>query len=770
MVFAVLTPLPASTASTNDMSHPPPTNTRLRLHPSPGGVAASRAARESIISSSAKGWSPLQIHKRDGAISPLQQSPNPSLAPPSNDGPRRTSNSFKHVTRNSLVANSPFKNLQTTQGKQAAGLEVEEKGKEVIHERRVGEGSRMGEEAPTAEGVAATPKAAIGLGISAKPRSSSRTASGSGSAVSGTRRVSSEKGRVAIPSTSAGETRRVSGERRVSADRNTGSKENESPNLHTSQRQPRQSSGVKGLKDGNHVSRSPFVVGRSSDGGLEESAPSPKTIPRQGLSVSPSPRRTSGQRKVSPAHHRSRAGHSPTPSPPRHFSHSNSFMNASPLGKPHSGPKSALTPSRRLLGPRHALGVTDSPSKQAKTVTFQSVPDVKEFEQMSVEGSADGSFEIELDSGSEYDRDWVDEGTEGLDDSLEEIMPNAQAVMASMERLRVDEPSPTPNHESTTADFVNTLIEEGLFSPQQTPALGDQHTPAFEDQPTFDPSSAEEDSVPYLSTPSLGDDVLMSPMFAESAAPEIKYPEKDSAGAPYGRTHHAERAALAHSLPPMVPSSPFSSAHLPLSLDHTMLLNGNVANPAIPSRALPTPGTKHFSQQVEPMHDPFITVQTVTSVMSPQADRREEGGVPLGRTSHADRANAARALATQSLGLGMPRSPGRVPSDATDDHSESGSEVDSGSEDDERFFNPNSTPARHSMTSVTTNTKTTTVVAEQDERGQSWKEEETPRRGLPKVPKVQEVKVPSPVQSPVISQEDKAEKRVSLSLLKDELS
>lgn len=655
-------------------------------------------------------------------------------------------------------------------------MEVAGKGKEVIHERRgAGESRKMGEELPSAEGSAATPKAAIGLGISAvKPRSTSRTSSSSRSAVTGTRKVSGEKIRVSIPSSSAGENRRSSAERRSSADRNVGSKENESPNVHASQRMPRQSSGVKGLKESSHVSRSPFVVGRrvpSGEAALGSPIPSPRSQPstRQAPS-SPSPRRTSGQRKVSPAHQRSNAGSSPTPSPPRRFNNSSSLNHASPLGKHYSsadfasspGPKSALTPSRRLLGPRHALGLHDSPSKQAKTVTFQSVPDVKEFEQMSIEGSADGSFDIELDSGSEYDRDWVDEGIEGTqgDDSLEEIMPNARGVMEGMDKLRIDNSSPMPadHDESTTADFVNTLIEEGLFSPQQTPALGDQQTPAFEDQPAFDPPSGDEEGVPYLSTPSLGDDVLMSPMFTTSGLPEINYPEKDSAGAPYGRTHHAERSALAHSLPPLVLNSPISALPLPTSSNDQMLLNADATQPALPAtRALPTPGTSHLSHQVEPLHDPFITIQTATSVISPQAITRAEGGIPLGRTGHADRVNAARALATQSLGLGMPRMPTRMPSDEMDAGSESGSEVDSGSDDDERFFNPSGTPAKQAMKS-----STTTRLSPAVEKVELAMDGETPRRGLPKLPPmVQEVKVPSPIQSPVVAQEEKTEKRVS---------
>ncbi|RSH82804.1 Bud site selection protein bud4 [Saitozyma podzolica] len=745
MPFTVLTPLPASASSSsslNDMAssspHPSP-GTRLNLH---NGTAVSKAARDSIINSSAKGWSPLQINKRDSVSSPLRPSPNPSddagsssTSTATGEGPRRTSSSFKHVTRNSLVMNSPFKNPSTVQGAQAAGIHVE-RSTEVIHERR-SPGRALGQAASAAIGAPNTPKAAIGLGISAKPRSASRTPSGS--AVSGTRKVSNER-KVAFPSVSS---RGSPGERKVS-----GSKENESPDIRHGKRTPRQSAAFRVLKQEALVSKSPFLSSKRVPSGGE---PSPKTVPDDVFgSPSPSPRRVSpstrkvspGKRKASPGKIARMSDSHATPSPPRLFS--NQIPGPSPLSRrsideptPVATPsKSAMTPSRRLRGPRGAE-LTDTPSK-SKTVTFQSIPDVKEFERMSVEGSVDGSFDV--DHEHEHEADWVDDNVM-RGGELEEILEDSNDIdplNSALHDLRLSQPrdsnNPSPseddhsaNHhdESTTADFVNTLIEEGLFSPPQMP------TPAMDDQPSFE---QEPDETPQLSTPSLGDPLHATPLFA-TLADVPKFEDNDEAGIPFGRTHHAERVALAHARPSIHQASPPPST-LPKG-DNTMLLNANAAQPAVPHRQSPSAPLSH---QDGPMQDPFITIQTATSAISPPR-ARDEGGVPLGRTSHAERILAARTLATQQLGLGMP---GRNPSPAKaplqprardeDAQSESGNEAP---------------PPRGSSKGW--------------EASNGSGGAETPKRGLPKppAPRVEQVRLPSPVSRRAPEPEKKVEKRAS---------
>ncbi|KAL7418687.1 Bud site selection protein bud4 [Cryptotrichosporon argae] len=699
-------PSPSRPASINT------TPARLRLHDN-----ASAAARSSIISSSAKGWSPLQITKRDGLASPLSSPRKPSPSPASPEmahdagGPRRTSSSFRHMATNSLVARSPFKDPSTAQGAQAVGRVPE--ARQIIHERRATTTTptrSLGEVPSPAKGAASTPRAAIGLGISAqRPRVASADR---GSAVAGTRRVSSER-KVAIPNST---------ERRVSA-----TKENDSPDVRA--RRARSSGGgsgggaLKGLADGGLVSKSPFKQPRTPSGsGLADSSsranespdPSPRTVPRahheddpQEVLATPSPRRVSGgkRRRVSPSANLARASHSPTPSPPRLLAYQPPSAGPSPLSRETSSvsqtpaptptpTKSSLSASRRLHGPRVARGAAlDSPSR--KTVTFQSVPDVKEFERMSVEGSADGSFEVDAD---DLDGEWEDDVRANDSDSLDDLVLAVSAprlTIANPDPQDASSPSltdgfPTP-HESATADFVSTLIEEGLFSP---PQLG---TPAFADQEHFDmplepeftdgddqcnhATKSHDDDAPVLSTPSFGDSIHATPLFdASSLLATLE------ASAALDHATQREPVQPLDALPTISAGSPLDQP-LPRADDHTMLFNADASQPSIyrdpfaPERQ--TAADEVHARQMGPLPDPFITLQTVTHVLSPNKGQRDEGGVPLGRTSHAERVAAARALATQNLGLGFPgmaRSPAKknLALSDSDDETDDEDEVDEG--------------------------------------------------------------------------------------------
>ncbi|WWC99204.1 hypothetical protein V866_006099 [Kwoniella sp. B9012] len=767
-------------------------SSRLRLGPHSSPISASEVARNSIISSSAKGWSPLQINKRDS----INQSPlKPSLSPDPN-APRRSSSSFKHVSKNSLVSNSPFKSPTTVQGAQAAGLDLGKSTDQIIHERRTA-ARAFGELPSSAKGVGTTSKAAIGLGIGISPskqRSTSRSTSGSnsnGSAISGQRKVSIEKPKVAFP----GIERRSSTERRVSA-----SKENESPDVRASKRVPRSSMGFKDLAKGTLVTKSPFKripsgsgLSSTSSSKANESpsrtdneiGPSPKSIPieKDDVFSSPSPRRTSAskqqqQRRASPSASLgvgSRRSVSPTPSPPRSvpqplLTTTTGSAGPSPLSRSLSIPsieptptptphKSAMTPSRRLRGPRDLSAGMESPTR--KTVTFQSVPDVKEFETMSAEPSMDGSFEVN-NHDDEEDEGWVDEGINmslklsmARENSLDELLSGAQPIFGSSadaSPVFTEENDGQMPEDSTTANFMDTLIEEGLFSP---PTMD---TPAFEDQAAFElplePVDDDSDR-PFLATPSLGGSVHASPLLASGM-----FGETDSAGIPYGRTHHAERAAIAHSLSPAKPVSPIEQPDIPRDQDHNMLLNANAAQPAVPIPQSPVHYPEYndpfasasipHAHQVGAIPDPFITIQTATNVLPIQHKEREEDGIPLGRTSHAERLQARRMLATQSLGLGMPRSPA-ISQGLTKQYSEeehSGEELQEGqSEMVELIEAP--------------------VLAPPVVRTASQESEEGTKRRLPKIPAPapMPVDIPSPVTSPTKNEDPEkltvAEKRTS---------
>jgi serine/arginine repetitive matrix protein 2 len=525
---------------------------------------------------------------------------------------------------------------------------------------------------------------------------------------------------------------------------------------------------------------------------------SPRSTPaeKDDLFSSPSPRRVSAtrSRRVSPGNLQSsvRTSHSPTPSPPRSFQQ-HSPVRPSPL-RPALGlsipahrrdnsttptpTKSSITPSRRLRGPRDLSG--ESPTKQSKTVTFQSVADVREFEILSIEGSADGSFEADMEEGEE----WIDEGAR--EDSLDKILGEGMTRESSMDSLdQTSDINHAIHDESATADFFNTLIEEGLFSP---PPVA---TPVFQDQPSFAMPGEDDRSAPFLSTPSLGDSIHGTPMMGNLSLDD----NTDQRGIPYGRTHHAERAVLAHSLPPLEKVVALEQPDLPHQSDHRMLLNANAAQPGIPHNQV-TIGPR--STQDGPMFDPFITIQTTTKIVT-RTTEREEAGIPLGRTSHSERVQAAKLLATSSLGLGMPRSPaisnGLAKSQGSpvnlaeyDGESESGSEQEEEAEtNDERMdleyrlgepviagggremlFDASFEMVDDDASDLPP--FEARVVSEVPEmvgpssRMTQWRTQKddggSQKRGLPKPPRPEPVGIPSPVTSPV-KEDAVVEKRVS---------
>ena len=549
--------------------------------------------------------------------------------------------------------------------------------------------------------------------------------------------------------------------------------------------------GLKGLARNEYVSKSPFR--RVPSGGLSSASstranespthPSPRSIPveKDDLFSSPSP--SASKRRASPSKFRTR-NTSPTPSPPRGIAQSTlaSAVVPSPLGQgqtlaagsysdmsPSPTPiKSSMTPSKRLKGPRDYSDVSyDSPTK-SKTVTFQAVPDVKEFEAAAGEtATPDVSFEQETQSEGEDDGEWADEDLR--DDSLEDILhePETLEMAFGRQQYRVTNPD-APNQEasedghhgvgdeSATAEFMDTLISEGLFSPTEL------STPAFEDYSQFHLSDGP---APFLSTPSMGDSVHATPMHAGVE------PETDGAGIPYGRTHHAERNAAAHSqVAPVRLGAPIEQPAFPHGGDHQMLHNADASQPAL-APALAQSSTDHLAHQSGTIPDPFLTIQTATNVLTSTTERKEDG-IPLGRTSHIERMQAARMLATQSLGIGMPRSPGLSQTFAVQQAaarpaqpSSSGS-ADGESVDSEMLFDA-SFELGMSEDEQDSPAPTRLAPLQQTVEKEEKMEAVANGRRLPKPPRVEEVKLPSPVSGRSMSSEGSSpeeQAKVSLSI------
>ena len=233
---------------------------------------------------------------------------------------------------------------------------------------------------------------------------------------------------------------------------------------------------------------------------------------------------------------------------------------------------------------------------------------------MSVEGSVNSSF----DGTDSEDQEWLEGSRENsLDDFLEEGLNGDEEMRQSMGRLRVTNPDATPDMSdngiqdgSTTDRFVTSLMEEGMFSPALSSADGHNFAQA---------------QVGATLMPTMPMERQRTPVPPESGARDhLDASERDSAGAPYGRTHHAERAIAHHRT-------------RSTSFDHPPL-----AQPRLPQN------DRGDSQ-------PAISTSSGQASSARQDGQREEGQVPLGGTI-IESGQLGKQMAThQSLGLGMPR-------------------------------------------------------------------------------------------------------------------
>lgn len=572
----------------------------------------------------------------------------------------------------------------------------------------------------------------IGLGISA---SSPRKASGNKSPSS--RRAS-------------GEQRRASGGALQSIDnldneRKDGATEDSLPIPSSTKpelRKPKSSNGLSGLAKGSLVTRSPFLK-RSGAASPDTNSPlrgnshnehspsplrgaSPQQPAQDDVFSSPIPRTNSGSiRMISPIYNDRDNNANRGESPVKRMTTDNEKNLLVPLSVRSSPPPLAMekplppihvpdlnaTPTkssitkRRLAGPRGTGSESPTTARQAKTVTFQNTPDVKEFETESVtemgdlskdssEGMDDSMDDIQLDDDYEtlktearshsglspshitnYRRDGGGSvsGITELDDLVYDDRSN------DGHGPRSTDSHGTYNSESMTANFIDSLVEDGYFSPP-TAHQAKLAAPVEQTLPPLGPvmtsGTAPEAYTPKLDTPSFG--AAMQFMDQQGASSEHQAPadketpqhrDLDSAGIPYGRTHHAERAFAAHS-GPHHPEEPIEQPQLPRSSPgdgEPVIRSANVKEPALPTPTKQQPQVSN-RQSLE-VHqdgvfvDPFVTIQTATKVYArSESPRRDEDGVPLGRTSHQERAKVARLLATQSLGLGLPHHPAQPPS------------------------------------------------------------------------------------------------------------
>lgn len=701
------------------------------------------ATRE-IINSSIKGWNPLQINKRaESPSKPSADGDSPRTAAASggrtgaSGGSRRTSSSFKHVKNNSLVSNSIFKSPPPPSVEDPAHLQSTKRLSFID-----GKPSSVSPIKPPVL-TRTSSSGSIGLGITAKHQ---RSSSGSVRKVSPVVKSRSPSGSRRV---SNGTERKVSGGA-LSALQH--SPENaqpaDSPDVKASQaRKPRQSMGLKTLSKGNLVSGSPFLQGeerRSPDklgspirmgspgrasgqdspghggsprfNGSPARFSSPPVLPaKDDVFTSPaaapgvrtaqslsnpyrqSPLSASALRieRRSPSAQVKQSTEpdqrvsfptvddSPTASTPtRSLAAPVNRFNATPTPT-----KSSIT-QRRLRGPRLSGGL-DSPSdRKTKTVTFRDGPvDVKEFDRDSVDGDTEERCGSDWEDASEEEADSMESGRQHSH-FREDGSGGGLVIMDEGEDESGEYSGRQVANESMTANFIDSLVEDGYFSPPE------MNTPQFADE-AQQPSITTQLDLPRLSTPSLGGSIHISPAPEAGAfpMPPARQEDVNEYGIPHGRMHHAERAVMAHAAGSHVdhaveqPDLPRVGAAAGLPLPRT----ANAAAPLVQSRkveSLARDGVAH-AHQAGVFEDPFMTIQTATSVYMHEESTtftyRKEGGVPLGRTSHSDRAKVARLMATQQLGLGMPRRP-TLPSHPQDEESEDGSLILSDDDDDDADY------------------------------------------------------------------------------------
>ena len=865
------------------------------IHSPPSGLTPRKhdPTRDSIIANSSKGWSPLQP-KRQSATqtasslqSPTTASSNYSTLPSSSGeaegdnrsmpvpplsggGPRRTSSSFKHVTGNSLVSNSPFKSgTTTTDGRSSmfgstAPLNT-------LHVRAKSASSSATSSSPITPRKTSNILSGIGLGISASsPRRSSgrkasatKSRSSSGSGSGSARKVSSDRQK-----TPPSERRRVSGEERRAAGGALQSIDdpvnevtyydefgNQSPDVRSSSaRKPRQSMGLKGLAQGGLVTRSPFLqqsdtMGQDTfeQGASKRSTPngspvkaahaatksdSPCQPSQEDVFSSPAQAPNGSARRVSPIY-KDRIGGasaleaSPTrrrqlhgsaeslvPFPSQEPS-SASLRAEKPLPPLHHNPSNTATPSkssitkRRLNGPRLSGSESPTATKQAKTVTFQAVPDVKEFETESVTDHGDKSRDSDADMDDVDLGDGADFNPYGV--NLSHIRSDGRGGVSGITELHdqtYDEDSNGAPHdyesndghgvrsvdshasdsayrdESMTANFIDSLVEDGYFSPpaMQTATMPNQifDTPSVPGETPI--LNSFMDFTPKLETPSFGSSLGFSTPAMENP-PNLHNVEQDSevlrslgkdnlddAGIPYGRTHHSERVALARALPihiggsieqPALPK-PSSRSQEPL------VRSADATQPSLPvlnHHRQDVYGDYPRVQQDGAFVDPFVTVQTVshTYQQGSSGSRYEQGGELTSRPGHNDRAKVARLLATQSLGLGLPNHPKQPSLPSTGLPAKryiSYGESEDGSEEDESDDEPAAQmslasaapPARQALA---TPPKTEDMSDRRPLLSQKLEQLCSPsmssaKRALPKPPQPRQLDIPSPKLAPAL--------------------
>lgn len=303
------------------------------------------------------------------------------------------------------------------------------------------------------------------------------------------------------------------------------------------------------------------------------------------------------------------------------ISPSPNFERRSPVPSALQGSpaRSSLVQKSRLLGPRSrslsagASSTADTPTRQRrKTVTFDERCDVVEFDRESHEGSVFETDDEEVYGAPEHQ-------------SHGNVNSSVDSSAASGEYTTADFTTPTHSPHRIVPEFDAKMLDDSING------LVDS---MLQEASNYD----NEPSTPSIHSNSLSSVVADLDLMTGGA----------ENGIPLGRTHHADRAREYHhsmdgelDREPPIPA-PFSHAQ-----DQDIDKDASGDELSFSSNGYSTPPPTHTPQAhaENDIHD------GMPLPMLPPDTERAEGGMPLGRSHHAERARAAHTAHVPSANM-----------------------------------------------------------------------------------------------------------------------
>lgn len=383
-------------------------------------------------------------------------------------------------------------------------------------------------------------------------------------------------------------------------------------------RDRKQSKGYQGLISKEPVTKSPFrarVAGRS---GGEAPLPPLPSAHVQAEEVHMHHHHVEEEQQEEERHEEERQEEM-TPSAQQH----QSARDGSP-----SPFRSSLV-SKRLHGPRLSGSSGEARRQRRKTVTFDEECDVVEFDTESHEDFTTDDSDAEHYGDAHEDEERGEEeghGSYERDESMDMEMDMEVDVQDIVRDMEVDEQQERQSyHPAHDLRHANTAEDEPAHDEAE---VGAHTEDSFESVPLDGESAEADDSITGMVNFMLGQaSAAPAAAAANTVTTGLRTPERtptlasdNEGGVPYGRTHHYERA-----LENRARETPQSRIVTPAPA-FPLSANRNIARTPSPPNSLPKSARR--------MTSPSPLSQ---SPMSPS-------DIPLGRSTHAERARAERQV------------------------------------------------------------------------------------------------------------------------------